>query len=73
MNVFVSGPLGVAYKEFSSKFSVRKIRIEARPGSAAVAERWPAAAADTPGHASEREPARERERERDANAQGSKA
>jgi NADH:ubiquinone reductase (H+-translocating) len=33
MNPFVSGPLGVAYKEFSSKFSVRKIRIEARrPG-----------------------------------------
>ncbi|HWD63330.1 MAG TPA: FAD-dependent oxidoreductase, partial [Humibacter sp.] len=33
MNLRLTGPLGVAYKEFTSRFSLRKIRIEARrPG-----------------------------------------
>lgn len=33
MNLHLTGPLGVRYKEFTSRFSVRKIRIEARrPG-----------------------------------------
>ncbi|GAB3396478.1 FAD-dependent oxidoreductase [Humibacter soli] len=33
MSLYITGPLGIGYKEFTSRFSVRKIRIEARkPG-----------------------------------------